>query len=49
MSYVIKNTFYDNVEKVSLCGLNDEYLKLYNNNVLSAEQLDKIKLLSLSV
>ena len=28
MSYVIKNTFYDNVEKVSLCGLNDEYLKL---------------------
>ena len=28
MSYTIKNTFYDNVEKVSLCGLNDEYLKL---------------------
>ena len=29
--------------------INDEYLKLYNNNVLSAEQLDKIRLLSLSV
>ena len=28
MNYVIKNTFYDNVEKVSLCGLNDEYLKM---------------------
>lgn len=32
MSYVIKNTFYDNVEKVSLCGLNDEYLKLIENH-----------------
>ena len=31
MSYTIKNTFYDNVEKVSLCGLNDEYLKLIEN------------------
>ena len=28
MNYVIKNTFYDNIEKVSLCGLNDEYLKI---------------------
>lgn len=28
MNYTIKNTFYDNIEKVSLCGLNDEYLKL---------------------
>ena len=32
MSYTIKNTFYDNVEKVSLCGLNDEYLKLIENH-----------------
>ena len=32
MSYTIKNTFYDNVEKVSLCGLNDEYLKLVENH-----------------
>ena len=32
MSYVIKNTFYDNVEKVCLCGLNDEYLKLIENH-----------------
>ena len=28
MNYVINNTFYDNVEKVSVCGLNDEYLKM---------------------
>ena len=32
MSYTIRNTFYDNVEKVSLCGLNDEYLKLIENH-----------------
>lgn len=29
--------------------INDEYLKLYNNKVLTAEQLDKIRLSSLSV
>lgn len=28
MNYTIKNAFYDNVEKVALCGLNDEYLKI---------------------
>lgn len=32
MNYVIKNAFYDNVEKVSLCGLNDEYLKMIENH-----------------
>jgi len=32
LNYVIKNAFYDNVEKVSLCGLNDEYLKMIENH-----------------
>ena len=32
MNYLIKETFYDNAEKVSLCGLNDEYLKLIEDH-----------------
>jgi len=32
LNYVIKNAFYDNVEKVSSCGLNDEYLKMIENH-----------------
>lgn len=32
MNYLIKETFYDNTEKVSLCGLNDEYLKLIEDH-----------------
>lgn len=32
MNFVIKNAFFDNVEKVSLCGLNDENLKMIENH-----------------